>query len=161
MAQINVTDEASHDLRLLDRERTIAGPGFNRWLAPPAALAIHLCIGMAYGFRVVWLPMSALLPGAPSCAAESFVPELTSQSCNWTVPTVTHIFETFIAMLGISAAIWGGWLERAGPRKAGFFAALCWGGGLVVGGFCVQVHQLWLVYLGCGLHGGGRAGPGN
>jgi len=73
MTQITVTDELSHAFGLLDRERTIAGPGFNRWLAPPAALAIHLCIGMAYGFSVFWLPMSALLPGAPSCASESFV----------------------------------------------------------------------------------------
>jgi len=36
----------------LSRERTIARPGFSRWLVPPAALAIHLCIGMAYGFSV-------------------------------------------------------------------------------------------------------------
>jgi hypothetical protein len=36
----------------LDREATISSPGFNRWLVPPAALAIHLCIGMAYGFSV-------------------------------------------------------------------------------------------------------------
>ncbi len=40
------------------KERIIAGPGFNRWLVPPAALAIHLCIGMAYGFSVFWLPLS-------------------------------------------------------------------------------------------------------
>ena len=38
---------------LLDKERIIAGPGFNRWLVPPAALAIHLCIGMARLFRVL------------------------------------------------------------------------------------------------------------
>jgi MFS family permease len=160
MAQIAVPDEASHPLGFLDRERTIAGPRFNRWLAPPAALAIHLCIGMAYGFSVFWLPMSTLLPGAPSCAGHGFFTELTSQGCNWSVPTVTHIFETFIAMLGISAAIWGGWLERAGPRKAGFIAALCWGGGLVLGGFGVSIHQLWLVYLGCGLIGGIGQGLG-
>ena len=43
---------------LLAKERTIAGAGFNRWLVPPAALAIHLCIGMAYGFSVFWLPLS-------------------------------------------------------------------------------------------------------
>jgi MFS family permease len=144
----------------LDRERTIAGPRFNRWLAPPAALAIHLCIGMAYGFSVFWLPMSKLAPGAPSCAAQGFVNELTSTSCNWSVPDVTHIFEIFIAMLGISAAIWGGWLERAGPRKAGIIAALCWGGGLVIGGYGVSIHQLWLVYLGCGLIGGIGQGLG-
>ena len=84
---------------------------------------------------------------------------LVSTSCNWTVPAETHIFETFIALLGISAAIWGGWLEHAGPRKAGLIAALCWGGGLVIGGFGVSIHQLWLVYLGCGFIGGDRAGP--
>jgi hypothetical protein len=46
---------------LLDRERIVAAPGFNRWLVPPAALAIHLCIGMAYGFSVFWLPLSRAL----------------------------------------------------------------------------------------------------
>jgi MFS family permease len=143
----------------LARERIIAGPRFNRWLAPPAALAIHLCIGMAYGFSVFWLPMSKLVPGAPSCGA-GFFAQLFASSCNWTVPAVTHIFETFIAMLGISAAIWGGWLEHAGPRKAGFIAALCWGGGLIIGGIGVSMHQLWLTFLGCGVLGGVGQGLG-
>jgi MFS family permease len=144
------------------RERTIAGPNFNRWLVPPAALAIHLCIGMAYGFSVFWLPMSKLLAttDAATCANLGFFAALTSSGCNWTVPQVTHIFETFIAMLGISAALWGGWLEHAGPRKAGFIAALCWGGGLIVGGIGVSIHQLWLVYLGCGVLGGVGQGLG-
>ncbi|HUA80218.1 MAG TPA: OFA family MFS transporter [Dyella sp.] len=144
----------------LARERTIAGPRFNRWLVPPAALAIHLCIGMAYGFSVFWLPMSKLVPGAPSCESLGFFGQLFATSCNWTVPAVTHIFETFIAMLGISAAIWGGWLEHAGPRKAGFIAALCWGGGLVIGGIGVSMHQLWLAFLGCGVLGGVGQGLG-
>ncbi len=143
----------------LDREHIIAGPGFNRWLVPPAALAIHLCIGMAYGFSVFWLPMSKLIPGAPTCA-EGFLAELTATGCNWSVADVTHIFETFIAMLGISAAIWGGWLEHAGPRKSGLIAAACWGGGLILGGYGVAIHQLWLVYVGCGLIGGIGQGLG-
>jgi MFS family permease len=144
------------------RERTIAGPRFNRWLVPPAALAIHLCIGMAYGFSVFWLPMSKLLGSADPtvCANLGFFAALTTTSCNWTVPQVTHIFETFIAMLGISAALWGAWLEHAGPRKAGFIAALCWGGGLVLGGIGVSMHQLWLVFLGCGVLGGIGQGLG-
>jgi MFS family permease len=147
---------------LLDRERIVAGVRFNRWMVPPAALAIHLCIGMAYGFSVFWLPMSRLLPAtdAAVCAQQGFFAELFSTTCNWSVPVVTHIFETFIALLGISAAIWGGWLEHAGPRKAGFIAALCWGGGLVLGGIGVSIHQLWLVYLGCGLIGGIGQGLG-
>jgi len=134
---------------LLSRERTVAGPRFNRWLVPPAALAIHLCIGMAYGFSVFWLPMTRLIPHADlkACAAQSFTAELVTTTCNWSVPSVTAIFEIFIAVLGISAAIWGGWLERAGPRKAGMISALCWGGGLVLLGFAVSIHQLWLVYL--------------
>jgi MFS family permease len=133
----------------LSRERTIAGPSFNRWLVPPAALAIHLCIGMAYGFSVFWKPMAALVPNADAaaCAAQSFGAELFTTTCNWTVPSVTHIFEIFIAFLGISAAIWGGWLEHAGPRKAGVIAASCWGGGLVLLGGAVWLHQLWLIYL--------------
>ena len=72
----------------LARERTIAGPQFNRWLVPPPALAIHLCIGMAYGFSVFWLPMTRLIPNADStaCRALSFAAELTTTSCNWSVP---------------------------------------------------------------------------
>ncbi len=134
---------------ILDRSRTIAGPRFNRWLVPPAALAIHLCIGMAYGFSVFWLPMTKLLPGAnaAACKGQLFFAEIVTTSCNWTVPSETHVFEIFIAMLGISAAIWGGWLEHAGPRKAGFYAAICWGGGLILLGLAVTTHQLWLVYL--------------
>ena len=147
---------------LLDRERTVAGTQFNRWLVPPAALAIHLCIGMAYGFSVFWLPMSKLLAGtdAALCSSMGFWGQLTTTSCNWTVPSVTHIFEVFIAFLGISAAIWGAWLEHAGPRKAGFIAALCWGGGLVLGGIGVSTHQLWLVILGSGVLGGIGLGLG-
>jgi MFS family permease len=147
---------------LFSRDRIIAKPGFNRWLVPPAALCIHLCIGMAYGFSVFWLPMSHLVAGGDSaaCQAQGFIAQLTTTTCNWTVPAETHVFETFIAILGISAAIWGGWLEHAGPRKAGFIAALCWGGGLILGGIGVYIHQLWLFYLGCGVIGGVGQGLG-
>lgn len=147
---------------MLARENTIAGPRFNRWLVPPAALAIHLSIGMAYGFSVFWLPMTKLVSEADpaACAKLGFLAQLFTTACNWTVPAVNHIFETFIAVLGISAAIWGAWLEHAGPRKAGFVAALCWGGGLMIGGLGVAMHQLWLVYLGAGVLGGIGQGLG-
>lgn len=146
----------------LDRDRSVAGPRFNRWLVPPAALAIHLSIGMAYGFSVFWLPMSRLLnaPDDPVCKTEDLAAILFSTRCNWTVPLVTHTFELFIAMLGLSAALWGAWLEHAGPRKAGFIAALCWGGGLVLGGIGVSMHQLWLLWLGAGILGGIGQGLG-
>lgn len=143
------------------RERTVAGPNFNRWLVPTAALAIHLCIGMAYGFSVFWLPMSQEIVNAPaSCANIGLFQALTTTSCNWSVAQVTYVFGIFIAMLGVSAAIWGAWLEHAGPRKAGCIAAACWGGGLIVGGIGVMQHQLWLVYLGCGVLGGIGQGLG-
>jgi MFS family permease len=108
---------------------------------------------------VFWLPMSKLIPGAPTCS-QGFIAALTATDCNWSVVDVTHVFETFIAMLGISAAIWGGWLEHAGPRKSGMIAAVCWAGGLILGGYGVSIHQLWLVYLGCGLIGGVGQGLG-
>lgn len=145
----------------LSREAIIAGPSYNRWLVVPAALCIHLCIGMAYGFSVFWLPMSHLIAQpAADCAGMGFFGMLTTTSCNWSVPAETHVFETFIAILGISAAIWGGWLEHAGPRKAGLIAALCWGGGMALGGLGVMWHQLWLFYLGTGVIGGIGQGLG-
>jgi MFS family permease len=148
MATIDQPLAGVGNVGFLDRDRIVAGPRFTRWLVPPAALAIHLCIGMAYGMSVFWLPMTKLIGNAPAtCAGMTFSDELFTTTCNWTVPSVTHIFEIFIAVLGISAAIWGGWLEHAGPRKAGFIAALCWGGGLVLMGFAIPMHQLWLIYL--------------
>jgi MFS family permease len=159
MSTVNVSDPAEAGPAILSRERIIAAPEFNRWLVPTAALAIHLCIGMAYGFSVFWLPMSKLIPGAPGCS-NGFLHELTATNCNWSVADVTHVFETFIAMLGISAAVWGAWLEHAGPRKSGCVAAVCWAGGLLLGSYGVAIHQLWLVYLGCGLIGGIGQGLG-
>ncbi|MBS0365377.1 MAG: OFA family MFS transporter [Proteobacteria bacterium] len=142
---------------LLDRARTIAGPGFNRWLVPPAALAIHLCIGMAYGFSVFWLPLSrALGISKPiACPADSgFLQTLTTTSCDWKVPLLqTWIYGLFFVFLGSSAALWGGWLERVGPRRAGVVAALCWCGGLLVMAGGVAAHQLWIVWLGAALGG--------
>ena len=147
---------------LLDRERIIAKPGFNRWLVPPAALAIHLCIGMAYGLSVFWLPLSrAIGIDKPAvCAGMGFWDALTTTSCDWRVSDVTYVFTIGIVFLGVSAALWGGWLERAGPRRAGVVAALCWSGGLAVGAAGVAAHQLWLLLLGAGVLGGIGLGLG-
>jgi len=147
---------------LLDRERIIAKAGFNRWLVPPAALCIHLCIGMAYGFSVFWLPLSRAIGGTadPSCANISVIGELFTTTCNWRVASLGWMYTLFFVVLGIAAAIWGGWLERAGPRKAGVVAAFCWAGGLVLGAIGVYVHQLWLLWLGSGVIGGVGLGLG-
>ncbi|MFB9266370.1 OFA family MFS transporter [Bradyrhizobium erythrophlei] len=146
----------------LDKERTIAAAGFNRWLVPPAALCIHLCIGMAYGFSVFWLPLSrAIGLSAPkACPDISLVQELFTTSCDWKVASLGWMYTLFFVLLGVSAAIWGGWLEKVGPRKAGFVAALCWAGGLVIGALGVYTHQLWLMWLGSGVIGGVGLGLG-
>src|SRR6185312_1498267 len=146
----------------LDKERTIAAAGFNRWLVPPAALCIHLCIGMAYGFSVFWLPLSRSvgLTASKTCPDLSLWVELFTTTCDWKVASLGWIFTLFFVVLGVSAAIWGGWLERVGPRKAGVVAALCWSGGLIIGALGVYVHQLWLMWLGAGVIGGVGLGLG-
>jgi MFS family permease len=147
---------------VLDRERIIATAGFNRWLVPPAALCIHLCIGMAYGFSVFWLPLSrAIGLSAPKvCADMTIFQELVTTTCDWRVASLGWMYTLFFVLLGVSAAIWGGWLERSGPRKAGFVSALCWCGGLVLGAIGIYTHQLWLLWLGSGVIGGIGLGLG-
>jgi MFS family permease len=146
----------------LDKERTIATAGFNRWLVPPAALCIHLCIGMAYGFSVFWLPLSrALGVTAPkACPDMSLMQELFTTTCDWRVASMGWMYTLFFVLLGIAAAVWGGWLERVGPRKAGFASAMCWCGGLLLGAIGIYTHQLWLLWLGSGVLGGIGLGLG-
>jgi len=152
----------SAGLGILDREHTVAKAGFNRWLVPPAALCIHLCIGMAYGFSVFWLPLSRAigLTAPKACPDISLWQELFTTTCDWKVASLGWMYTLFFVLLGVSAAIWGGWLERSGPRKAGAVAACCWGGGLLIGAFGVYVHQLWIMWLGAGVIGGIGLGLG-
>jgi MFS family permease len=132
----------------LSRSRTVAGPGFNRWLVPPAALCIHLCIGQAYAFSVFNLPLTKLLGISHSVPGD------------WDLKAVGWIFSTAIAVLGASAAVFGRWVEEGGPRRAMFAAGLCFGLGFVVAAAGVSLHQLWLVFLGYGVLGGCGLGLG-
>jgi MFS family permease len=127
-------------MSILDRERTVAGPHFNRWLVPPAALAVHLSIGEVYAFSVFKTPL-----------VDHFDSSLTA---------VGIVFSIAIAMLGLSAAVLGRWVERVGPRKAMFTAALCWAAGFAIAALGVAVDSLWLVYLGYGVLGGIGLGIG-
>ncbi|MCU0869389.1 MAG: OFA family MFS transporter [Burkholderiales bacterium] len=150
---------------LLDKENTIARPGFSRWLVPPAALAIHLSIGMAYGFSVFWLPLSKALgikdpDHLAACAKLSFWQEVLSTTCDWKISTLSWMYTPFFVFLGLSAAVFGHWLEHNGPRKAGVVAAFCWGGGLLISAVGVQTHQVWIMWLGSGLIGGIGLGLG-
>ena len=147
----------------LDKERIIAGPGFNRWLVPPAALAIHLCIGMAYGFSVFWLPLSKAIgiKEAVKCGPDvGFWGQLFTTSCDWQISTLGWMYTLFFVLLGTSAATWGGWLERSGPRKAGVVSALCWCGGMLLSALGVYLHQFWLMIVGSGIIGGIGLGLG-
>jgi MFS family permease len=160
---MNGTEHAPASGGLLSKERTIAGAGFNRWLVPPAALAIHLCIGMAYGFSVFWLPLSKALgiKAALACPKDvGFWGQLFTTSCDWQVSTLSVMFTLFFVILGCSAALWGGWLEHVGPRKAGVVAAVCWAGGMVISAFGIQAHQFWMMLLGSGVIGGVGLGLG-
>src|SRR5262245_7361250 len=101
---------------------------------------------MAYGFSVFWLPLSQSLPGVAMCGADvSWLDELTA-SCNWRVESLNITFVLFTVVLGFAAAVWGKWVERAGPRQAAFVSAIFWCGGLALGGLAIQIHQLWLLW---------------
>ena len=129
-------------LSFLDRDRTVAGPGFSRWMVPPAALCVHLCIGQVYAFSVFNLPMTRLIGGTDSAPG------------NWTLEDLGWIFTLAIFFLGVSAAVFGRWVEEGGPRRAMFTAALCFGGGFLISAAGVYVHNIWIVYLGYGVLGG-------
>lgn len=148
---------------LLSKDRIIAPPGFNRWLVPPAALAIHLSIGMAYGFSVFWLPLSeavGITHSIPCPASLGLFERLVATTCDWKISTLGWMFTLFFVFLGSAAAVFGRWLEREGPRKAGVVAAVCWGGGFLVSALGVEQHQIWLLWLGSGVIGGCGLGLG-
>jgi len=158
----------------LSKEYITADANFNRWLVPPAALAVHLSIGMAYGFSVFWKPLGNALIGENGkplavCAAGATTlgeklagtaTALFATDCNWTQFDLGWMYTLFFVLLGCSAALWGGWLERAGPRKAGLVSTLCWCGGLLLSAYGVYTHQLWLMWLGSGVIGGIGLGLG-
>lgn len=130
------------------RSRTVARPGYSRWMVPPAALCVHLCIGQAYAYSVFNLPMTKLI-GITESAPE-----------DWKLTELGWIFSIAIFFLGVASAVFGRWVEEGGPRKAMFTAACCWAGGFLISAFGVAVHNLWLIYLGYGVLGGIALGIG-
>lgn len=135
-------------ISFLDRANTIAPPGYSRWLVPPAALAIHLCIGQGYALSVFNIPLSRVIG-------------ITEPAPNdWGLTTTVWIFNIAFAFLGISAAIFGKWLERAGPRKAMFASACFFASGFLISALGIYLHIIWLLYLGYGVFGGIGLGLG-
>ena len=135
-------------LSFLDRDHSIAKPGYSRWLVPPAALSIHLCIGQIYAYSVFNEPMTRIM-GISESAQD-----------DWALTTLGWIFSIALFMLGASAAVFGKWLERVGPRKAMFTSAVCFGSGFLVAALGVYLHNIWIVYLGHGVLGGIGLGLG-
>ncbi|MCW4115937.1 OFA family MFS transporter [Aurantimonas sp. MSK8Z-1] len=142
----------------LSRSRTVAKPGFNRWMVPPAALCVHLCIGQVYAFSVFNKPLS-LLHGVVQ-TPEGGTPTLVPGADDWSIATLGWIFSIAILFLGLAAAFGGAWVEKVGPRKTMATAAALFGGGFIVAALGVWSHQLWLVYLGYGVLGGCGLGLG-
>jgi MFS family permease len=132
----------------MNRQSTVAPPGFNRYLVPPAALAVHLSIGQVYAFSTFNLPLTKLIGISHSAPGD------------WDLKQMGWVFSIAIAILGLSAAVFGRWVERAGPRKSMFVAALCFSGGFLVSAIGIHRHQLWLLYLGYGVLGGCGLGIG-
>ena len=129
-------------MSFFDPQSTVAKPGFNRWLVPPAALAIHLSIGQVYAFSVFKIPLTQVIGITKPAEGD------------WSQSQIAIIFSIAIFVLGCSAALFGKWLEKNGPRKAMLISACCFGGGFLVAALGVSIHSLWLLYLGYGVLGG-------
>ena len=127
----------------LDKQATVAKSGYNRWLVPPAALAVHLCIGQVYAFSVFNIPLA----------------DYGNWSMHWWNET-SLIFAIAIFFLGVSAAFGGRWLERAGPRKVMFTSACLFSGGFFVSALGVYLENLWIIFLGYGVLSGCGLGLG-
>jgi MFS family permease len=134
--------------KILLKQSIVAKPGFNRWLVPPASIAIHLCIGSVYAWSVFNTPLSKEIGVVGQAAGD------------WQFEHIVWIFSIAIVFLGLSAAIAGRWLEKVGPRCVGVTAALLWGGGFLVGFLGIKMHNLPLLYLGYGVLGGCGLGLG-
>ncbi|UQI45359.1 OFA family MFS transporter [Streptomyces sp. HU2014] len=125
---------------MLARSRTVAPPGWSRWLVPPAALSIHLAIGQAYAWSVFKPPLESALGLSGTASA---------------LP-----FQVAIVMLGLSAAFGGTLVERNGPRWAMAVSAVCFSSGFLVAALGAATRQYWLVVLGYGFIGGVGLGIG-
>ena len=154
----------------LHKKSIIAKPGFNRWLVPPASIAIHLCIGSVYAWSM-FNPALVKILGV-----------VTSSGDDWSLGQVVWIFSVAIVCLGLAAAYAGKWLEEVGPRMVGFVSACCWGGGFLIGALGIYLQELgvqislslpmfssepivlqlglYLLYLGYGVIGGIGLGLG-
>ena len=147
-------DTTSHGGKLSARERIVAKAGFNRWLAPPAALAIHLCIGMAYGFSVFsaalvtfgWNATGTKVSACAGAAATFWdktlgtLTALTATNCEWTQFELVNVHALFRFARLVGPDL-GALARQRRPRKAGVYAALCWCSGLMISAIGVKTIE--------------------
>ncbi|WP_422123293.1 OFA family MFS transporter [Planococcus sp. X10-3] len=112
----------------------------NRWLIALAAIAIQLSIGAAYAYSVYTTPIS--------------------NEMGWAAKEITYAFTIMMALGGISAAFFGGFVEKKGPRKSAILAAILFGLGQAGAGFAIQIESLGLFLLTYGLLSGLGLGVG-
>ncbi len=136
-------------MKFLERQSTVAPSGFSRWLVPPAAIAVHMCIGEVYGFSVFNVPLTRVIGITQAVKGQ-----------DWTIPEIGWVYSIALFMLGMSAAVFGKWVERNGPRLTMVVSMACFCGGLLVSALAVSVHSLPLLYLGYGVLGGVGLGLG-
>lgn len=115
-------------------------PGKNRWGIVLSAVVIHLSIGSAYSYSVFKVPLADAL--------------------GWSSTQTSLAFTLAIFFLGLSAAVFGGFVERRGPRTSALLAAALFAGGHAVAGAAVAAGSLWGFYLGYGVIGGIGLGIG-
>ena len=127
---------------VLPSTSTVAPGDVNRWMMVPPAVATHLCLGSVFAWSLFNDPLSRELGVVAACSSD------------WHLGSIVPVFSTVLALHGLTAAAAGLWQQRAGVRASNTLGALCWGGGLMLGGAGVYVHSLPLLYAGFGLLGG-------
>lgn len=115
-------------------------PNKNRWLIALSAIGIHISIGAAYAYSVYTIPLG--------------------ETMGWSVSSVTIAFTVMMTLGGASAAVFGRFVERNGPRKSALLAAVLFGLGQAGSGFAVSIDSLTLFILSYGLLSGIGLGIG-
>jgi OFA family oxalate/formate antiporter-like MFS transporter len=115
-------------------------PSKNRWLIAASAVGIHISIGSVYAYSVITNP-----------AKEIFGVE--ESELKWA-------FKIAILLLGFSAALFGRWVERVGPRRSGTMSGIFYSVGIIGSGLAVQLESLPLFFISYGFIGGIGLGLG-
>jgi len=112
----------------------------NRWLIAASAVFIHLSIGAAYAYSVYTQPLV--------------------ETQEWSMASVTTAFTIMMVLGGGSAALFGKFVERSGPRKSAMLAAILFGLGQAGSGFAISMDSLTGFLLTYGLLSGFGLGIG-